>query len=385
MRLPRTVVAAVLAASMLAAAGPPAAAGVAAPDPESPPAESAAAPDTAPPVLTLAHALTLAESYNPGLRLAALQVTAARSAMGAAPANAQALAPAVSAYLQAQYGISVPAQAISPRAAGQQARVSYEQAAAQYYEARQQVRAGALQAYVEWQKAVATVAAQQAALDRTLTQEANVTAAVTVGAAAPYDLLQIQAAVAGQQAALIGAQAMEVAARTALGQVIGIPVADGVQPEANQVTSAEVQLPDDPEQLIAAALANRPDLRRSALDLTSRRLQAQLAGGGYAAMPQVQAMAGQYELDVAKARTQVTQAYLAAQGALGELRARETALAPAQEALRLAELRYDAGIATWVEVQSASAAALEAEAGRIQASANLMLRLLELRQAIGDL
>ena len=56
----------------------------------------------------------------------------------------------------------------------------------------------------------------------------------------------------------------------------------------------------------------------------------------------------------------------------------------AQEALRLAELRYEAGIATWVEVQTASAAALEAEAGRIQAAAGLLLRLLELSHAVGD-
>jgi outer membrane protein TolC len=305
--------------------------------------------------------------------------------MSVAPANAEALAPVASAYLQAQYGITVPAEAISPQAASGQARISYEQAAAQYFEARQQVRAGALQAYVEWQKAMATAAAQQAALDRTLTQEANVAAAVSVGSAAQYDLLQIQAAVAGQRAALIGAQAMEVAARTALGQVIGIPVADGVQPELNQLRSNDVSLPAAVEPLITTALAHRPDLRRSALDLTARRLQAGLGGESYGAQSQVQATATQYELAVAEARTQVTQAYLAAQGALGELKAREMALAPAQEALRLAELRYDAGIATWVEVQAASAAALESEAGRIQASANLMLRLLELRQAIGSL
>nr|PZN72428.1 MAG: hypothetical protein DIU55_06145 [Bacillota bacterium] len=91
-----------------------------------------------------------------------------------------------------------------------------------------------------------------------------------------------------------------------------------------------------------------------------------------------------YRLTLARARTEIAQAYLAARGSLEELKAREKAVEMAREALRLAELRYDAGIATWVEVQSASAAALEAEAGRIQSAANLLLRLMELNHAVGN-
>ena len=62
----------------------------------------------------------------------------------------------------------------------------------------------------------------------------------------------------------------------------------------------------------------------------------------------------------------------------------QKAVEMAREALRLAELRYEAGIATWVEVQSASASALEAEAARIQAAANLLVRMMELSHAVGD-
>ncbi len=335
------------------------------------------------PILSLSQALYLAERHNPGLRMAALQVEAARAAMQAAPASAPALAPLAAAYLQSQYGLTIPAEAITPGAVGQQAAYAYEQAAAQYQAARQQVRAGALQAYVEWQKAAATALAQRAALERTETQLANVEAAVEVGMAAPYDLLQVQTALAGQQAALAGAEAMEQGARSALGQVIGIPLAPDVQPEPLTLRAEDVVLPDDLEGLIARAIQRRPDLREAAVELAGRRLQSGMAAGGGAAA-QVQAAASNYELTLAQARAQVTQAYLAARGSLEELKAREKAVEMAREALRLAELRYEAGIATWVEVQSASAAALEAEAGRIQAAAGLMLRLLELSHAVGD-
>ncbi|WP_374711497.1 TolC family protein [Symbiobacterium terraclitae] len=370
MRLPRSLVSALISLTLLTAAGPPAAAADTPPEPL---------------VLGLEQALSLAETLNPGVRLTAIQVSSARSALETAPAAAPAMAPALTAYLQAQYGISIPQQAITPQTVGQQALLTYEQAASQHLSARQQVRAGALQAYVTWQKAVATVEAQQAALERTRTQLANVEAAVAVGSASQYDLLQVQAALAGQQAALIGAQAMEEAARSALGQVIGTPIAANVRPEPDTLRSEEVALPTDLESLIAQAVSRRPDLRDAALDLAGRRLQTGLSADGTGAAQQVQAAASQYELALARARAEVTQAYLAAHGALEELRAREKALEPAREALRLAELRYDAGLATWVEVQAASAAALEAEAGRIQAAANLRLRLLELRQALGEL
>jgi len=381
MKLRRTVAATLVSVSVLAAVTNPALATEAPAAIILPPAE-VASPAPAP-VLTLDQALTLAEANNPGLRLASYQLIATRATAAAAPANAAAVSPAVSTFLQVQYGLTVPEEAITPQAAGQQSVYSYEQAVAQYYSARQQVRAGALQAYVEWQKAVALVEAQQAALDRVLTQEGHVKTAIAVGTAAQYDLLQIQAAVAGQQAALIGAQAMEAGARYGLEQVIGSPLLPNAQPAPNQIRSADVTLPTDLNALLAKALTNRPDLREQSMNLASRRLQAGLSTA--AAVMQLQIVATQYEMATAQARMEVQQALLSARGALEELKAREAALEPAREALRLAELRHDAGLATLVEVQGASAALLQAEASRIQAAANLSLRLLQLRQATGEL
>ena len=105
-------------------------------------------------------------------------------------------------------------------------------------------------------------------------------AAVAVGSAAPYDLLQVQVALAGQQAALAGAEAMEQGARSALGPVIGVPLAADVQPEPLSLRAADVLLPDDLEALIARAVQRRPDLREAAVQLAGRRLQSGLAAEG---------------------------------------------------------------------------------------------------------
>jgi outer membrane protein TolC len=340
------------------------------------------APQDAPGV-TLAEAQALAEAHNPGLRLARYQMDSARAALTAAPANATALAPLASLYARTQLGLTIPEDAISPVAAGRQAQISYEQAVVQYYQARQQVRLGALQAYVEWQRASALVAAQQGALERAISQEAQVQVAVDVGSAAHFDLLQAQAQLAGQKAALTGAGALQASARQALEQAIGLPLVADVKPSQELLRSADVTLTADLPSLMAKALINRPDLRDARLNIEARRLQTGLATN--AASIQVQAASVQYEMDVAKARTEVQQALAQAQSALEELRARESALEPATEALRLAELRYGAGLTTYLEVQSALAAQLQAEAARIQAAANLTLGLARLAQATGDL
>ena len=336
--------------------------------------------------VTLEQALALAEANNPGLRLAQYQLSNARTSLATAPANAQNLGSLASLYAQAQFGVTIPANAITPAVARQQAQISYEQAAVQYYQARQQVRMGTLHAYVEWQRARSLVEAQQSALDRALAQEEQVTALMNAGVVAKFDLLQAQAQVTGQKAALAGAVAMEASTRLALEQVIGRPLAAGVVPESQLLSADTVVIDTDVAALVAKAMANRPDLRDSVLDLVARRSQVTLtAGSAAAAQLQIQVAAGQYESAAAKARTEVQQSLWAAQGALGELKAREGALAPSTEALRLAELRYEAGLATYIEVQSALAANLQAEAARIQAAANLRVALARLAQATGDM
>jgi outer membrane protein TolC len=380
-----TLAAAALAATLLL---PPLSAAAAEPAPApvtTPVTQAAVAPAKAQaPLLTLEDALALAEANNPGLRMAEYQVAAARNTWATAPAQAAALAPAAALYAQMQYGITLPTMTIDPVVATRQAQIAFEQALIQYFEAQQQVRLGTIQAFVEWQKAHAMVAAQQSALDRALTQEAQVRTSYEAGAVARFDLLQAEAQVTGQKAALAGAIAMRDAVRSGLEQVIGLPLPEGVQPAGELPKAADVVLPTNLDELIAKALATRPDLRDAELTITARRQQSLLAGGGGATL-QLQIAATQYEMAVLQAKAEVRQALEAARGALAELTAREQALEPTNEALRLATLRYEAGLGTYLEVQSASAAALQAEAARIQAAANLVVQLAKLAQATGEL
>ncbi|HYF93013.1 MAG TPA: TolC family protein [Symbiobacteriaceae bacterium] len=350
-----------------------------------PPGAAANAPPTAQ-TLTLQEALALAETNNPGVRLAEYQVASSRNTWAAAPAQAANLGPAAALYLQMQYGVTLSQNTIAPEDASRQAQVNFEDAVIQYYTARQQVRLGTLQAYVEWQKAHALVAAQESALARAQTQESQVRTAFEAGAVARFDLLQAEAQATGQQAALAGASAMRDSARAALEQVTGQILPDGMHPASALPSSGDVALPDDLAALTDKALAERPDLRQAKLDIIARRGQLTMVGtGSGAAVLQLQAAATQYEMAVLKARTEVRQSLEACRGALAELQAREQALGPAQEALRLAELRYEAGLGTYLEVQSAFASALQANAARIQAAASLAVQMARLSQATGDL
>lgn len=338
------------------------------------------------PVLTLSQALTLAERNNPGLHMAMYQVQSTRAALATAPAQAASLAPAAVLYARVQFGVTIPEPAISPAVAARQAQISFEQAVVQYYQARQQVRLGTLQAYVEWQKAEALVQAQESALERARTQLSQVNAAYKAGVVARFDVLQAEAQVAGQEAGLAGAQAMRGGALGALEQVIGQPLAEGLMPAGLEAVADSTLLDVSLDRLIARALQNRPDLRERRLTMAERRLQLGLTTGSAAtATMQLQLAAAQYEMEAAKARAEVSQYFLAAQSAREELKARELAQGPSLEALRLAELRYGAGLATYLEVQTAMASALQAEAALIQAAANFSLQMARLSQATGDL
>lgn len=338
------------------------------------------------PVLTLQEAISFAERYNPTLQLLRYQVANSRSSLATAPANAAALAPTAALLAQAQFGLNIPESAISPQATIRQAQIGVEQAAAQFDMALQQIRLATVQAYVEWQRATALVAAQESGLERALSQQANVEISFGVGLVARYDLLQAQSQTAGQRAALSGAIAMQAGARHGLEQIVGRTLLPSVTPEPMVLSSEEIALETDVVKLTARAMANRPDLRQTQLDLAARRLQTGLVvGNSPASLLQLQMTALQLHSGAIKAQTEVLQAMLNAQGSLEELKARESALSPAREALRLAELRYESGIATYLEVQSAFASALQAEANRIQAAANLTLGLARLAQATGDL
>lgn len=80
---------------------------------------------------------------------------------------------------------------------------------------------------------------------------------------------------------------------------------------------------------------------------------------------------------------EVRQSYLMVQSALAELEASGKAVEQAQEALRIANVRYQAGVSPQLEVISAQAALAQAEANRVQALFNYNLAMAQLERATG--
>jgi outer membrane protein TolC len=80
----------------------------------------------------------------------------------------------------------------------------------------------------------------------------------------------------------------------------------------------------------------------------------------------------------------VTQAYLAASQALQQLQVATQGVVQAREAARIAEVRFQAGVGTGIEVLDAQIAQAGAEAAQVNASHDLQLALIQLRDAMGQ-
>jgi len=80
----------------------------------------------------------------------------------------------------------------------------------------------------------------------------------------------------------------------------------------------------------------------------------------------------------------VTQAYLAASQALQQLQVATQGVVEAREAARIAEVRFQAGVGTGIEVLDAQIAQASAEASQVNASHDLQLALIQLRDAMGQ-
>lgn len=387
MNLPRRFLLPVVAATLLAgvAAGAP---------PPGPAAPAAAAPAAAPaPTLTLDEALSLAARQNLALRQAGLQVPRARAAQERAAAAARASGAALSAALQQRYGLALPADEETAAASLRSADLAVRQVGLSLTAAGQATRLAVTRAYVEWQKAGALAAAQRVALARARAQLAGAQAAVTAGSAAKYDVLQASAQVAAQQAALTGAEAGREAARLGLQRLVGSPVAADTQPQSTLPgPDAGADLPDA-EALIARAIRERADVASARTGVTAKEQDLALLSRYLGPSDPAIAIARlglaesalQLEAVQADVELQVQQALLGAASARERLIALIDGEAQAREALRLAELRFEAGAATSVELVSSQAALAAAEAGRIQASADLAAALATLAHATGEL
>ncbi len=291
---------------------------------------------------------------------------------------------------------------------------------------KQQVVFQVQQAYLQLLLARENEAAARRAVEAAEESVRVARARLSAGAAAPFDVLQAEVSLASAQQALARAQTRVGTAQAALAAQVNLPLDTPIEPtDALQPRPVEGTLADAIQQ----ALRQRPELEELRARAQAARASIDLARSG--GRPNV-AMAAQYDwsgstsnltsswsvtlavtlslydggitqqrvreaelrleqLAALEAQTRqrveldVRQAWLALQQASPELVAAQRAVDQAREALRIARVRFEAGVGTSLELVSAQAQLAQAEVGLAAARFNQNLARLQLLLATGSL
>jgi len=251
-------------------------------------------------------------------------------------------------------------------------------------------------------------------------------ARLAAGAAAPFDVLQAEVSLASAQQGLARAQAQVGTAQAALAALVSLPLDTVLEPtDALQPRPVEGAV----EEWIQRALRQRPELEELRARAQAARASIDLARSG--GKPNV-ALAAQYDwsgpwsnlanswsvtlavtlslhdggitlqrvreaelrleqLAALESQTrqrvelEVRQAWWNLQQATPELVAAQRAVEQAREALRIARVRFEAGVGTSLELVSAQAQLAQAEVGLAAARFSQNLARLQLLLAAGSL
>jgi len=281
------------------------------------------------------------------------------------------------------------------------------------------------QAYYQVQLTQGQVGAAQRAVDAA-TENVRVTGArVQVGSSPQFDLLQAQAQLAQFAQTLTQAKANAVAAQQSLDVVLN-------RPQTTVASTSPLALPEPPpdqEALVQMAVRTRPELAAAQATIDAQRAAIDLAEAGLrpnvtiSGGPQIQtgdptfkdaaSWTGQILLTLAildggltKARVdaarqqlavaetqeaqlrqtieqQVRTAYLNLQNAAETLRSAESQHVAASEQLRIANVRFQAGVGTQLEVVNAQQGLATADQAVVQAEYNYNLAIAQIEQAAG--
>ncbi len=292
---------------------------------------------------------------------------------------------------------------------------------------RQQVVFAVHQAYLQLLLAREHDAAARRALAAAEESVRVARARVAAGAAAPFDQLQAEVALSNAQQALARAQAQVATAQVQLASLLNLPLEMRFEP-SDELVARPVS--GTFEEWVERALQNRPDLLelRARADAARAGVELALSGG----KPNL-ALAAQYDLTGnspsnlvgawsvtlavtlslydggitrervreaelrvqqlevlqaqarQRAEVEVRQAWLALQQAGPELAAAERAVEQAREALRIARVRFEAGVGTSLELVTAQAQLAQAEVGLATARFNQNLARSQLLLASGAL
>ncbi len=292
---------------------------------------------------------------------------------------------------------------------------------------KQQVVFGVYQAYLQLLLAREHEAAAIRALAAAEESVRVARVRVAAGVAAPFDLLQAEVALSNAQQALARTRAQVATAQVQLSSLLNLPLDTRIEP-TDQLVPRPVE--GDLEAWIQRAVRDRPDLvelraradvARAAVELArseanpnvalSARYEltgsspSNLAGawsvtlavtlslydGGITRERVREAELRLQQLEVLqlqarqRAELEVRQAWLALQQAAPELTAAERTVQQATEALRIARVRFDAGVGTSLELVTAQAQLAQAEVGLATARFNQNLARVQLLLASGAL
>jgi outer membrane protein TolC len=248
---------------------------------------------------------------------------------------------------------------------------------------------------------------------------------VTVGTSPQFNLLQAQVQLAQAQRTLTQAKAAAVQAEQQLAAVVDLPIATAIQATTAMGLPTP---PQDVDALVKQGLANRPEVAQAqaaiqaaqaAIDLAAAGLRPtiSLTGGPSLASSTLsnapvtwsgtlqmtlaifdggltRAKVEQARQQLALTRVQLEQtqqtveqqvraSYLNLQQAAESLTSAQAGLTAAREALRIANVRFQAGVGTQLEVVTAIQNLAAADAAVVQALFQYNLALAQIDQAVG--
>src|SRR5579864_649271 len=305
-----------------------------------------------------------------------------------------------------------------------QANVALAQA--QFTTAAQQVVLSVRQAYYAVQAAYATVDAAQRAVSAAQENVRVTQARVQVGSSPQFDLLQAQVQLAQSAQTLTQARTVLSQDQQTLAATLVAPLSSTFQLVA---LLGLPQVPQNVTALIQQALQNRPEIVAAQASETAAQAAIDLAASGLRpnisvqAGPQIQTSdptnkntvnftgsivltiaildggltrakvdAARAQLESAKVGEEQTRqqveldvrnAYLSLGNAAEVLRSAQTAQASAREALRIANVRFQAGVGTQLEVVTAEQNLATADSNVIQAAFQYFVAVAQLDRAIG--
>jgi len=399
----------------------------------------------APPAVTLESAMGAAVDRHPtvmaaveAVRAAEARVAAARAGTGVAlSATARAAVGTVSSGGVPTGGDAAASHDVSVGATYAlydggirtlqivQAQATLEAAEASLAAARQDIALAAGQAYFTVLRSLRTVEVREAALRFARGQVEQAEALVRAGTGARADVIRAQATAATAEAELVAARGQVEIAMVQLRSSIALPVAQPVAVAAPAPPAAVAVAPSD---AAAQAARARPEVQRIDADVRNAEAALRIAElqagllvtvsangvvqvspnpgrvgwslGANASFPILDGGAARAEVAAARAtlaaararreatllqvQTQAYQAAATARDTPARIDALRVSLAAAEEALRVAEGRYRAGVGTLLDVLDAQTLATQARINAVQALYDLHLAVVTLQYAQGQ-